>query len=303
MRESVIGNVDGTWLHHQEWEFKPAPQRWWYEPTSQKEDNRHLVNHFGDAFKYYLTGPFESRGEGYWPMFEKPAAYLQFCRLSRFAEFGWDNTRVIKETLKFIEKYGKPWFLTHKSPFRPSFETPLTVDEILFESETFASVVNVYKLLLDFNIDSTVPDKLRKYLKTLQRNKQTDLDSSKDWVINHLSNDKDVASAAEIYIQLIVNGYLEWSGIGLHLKIRPFAQRYTFRTLLDAMWLQFYLEILNQGKLRECANNKCRSLFVVSRSDKEFCSIDCRVKQYMRDNYRHKNKKEATDEGIHNKEE
>ncbi len=302
MRQNL---ADVEWYRHRKWKIEVAPQKWWSEQSLDEddlnEDGQHLTNHFGDAFKYYLK-PYDGHSERYWPMVDEPAAYLQFCRLSRLVELGWDNTRVIEETVKFIEKYGQPWFFTHKPPFSPCVETPLTIDEILFESATLASVVNVYRLLIDINDDSTIPEKLKKYLKKLLQEENTTPDRFRGPPPYRLSTDKEVVSTAEGYIYDEVNAYLDGGGIGLQLSTGPFAPEYTFHTLLDAMWLQFYLEILNKGKLRECANTKCQSLFVVSRSDKEFCSKECGVKQYMREQYHARNKKEAKDERIYKKE-
>jgi hypothetical protein len=45
--------------------------------------------------------------------------------------------------------------------------------------------------------------------------------------------------------------------------------------------------VLNE-KLKVCANENCRTLFLATRSDKEYCCKECKIKQYMREHYKSK---------------
>jgi hypothetical protein len=115
-----------------------------------------------------------------------------------------------------------------------------------------------------------------------------------DWDIDtrpSLDTEVQVAHAAIALIMGSVNEGVRMTSVKLGLTAKlekdtvagSWAPKYAVDSLLGAMWLQFYLEILDKGGLRECANENCRRFFPVSRSNKEYCSKGCGVKQYMRE--------------------
>ena len=144
-----------------------------------------LIPHFGDSFKYLLVlnrykektyRPIEKYdlnypGVGspfYDPMVETPDAYSHFCRISRLVNIGQSDKRVIKEVLKFVSKYGPPWYTEyaklHTPPFCDPPNGPLTIDGILWESLNMASALHTYRLLQDLNEDIRAERTLRKHL-------------------------------------------------------------------------------------------------------------------------------------------
>ena len=51
---------------------------------------------------------------------------------------------------------------------------------------------------------------------------------------------------------------------------------YVFVNLLPVLWFQFFLDMVNNSVLKECANARCGCFFVPQRSDQRYCSIYCR---------------------------
>lgn len=287
---------------------------------SAREDARiysFLVNHFGDPFKYILVlaryggkhtralKPLEEIEKEYLrvhdPMIEASDAYLFFCRLSRLIDMGWTTSRVINEVMKFVHKYGPPWYAQyaklHTPPFDDTFDGPLTVDGILWESLKMSLALDAYRMLADFTDDVRAPRMLKKHMeKVFKINEQfPDFYEVPVTPLSEkplpLDTDVQVAKAASALITECVNEGLRKTRVQLGLINKPekdlalgaWAPRYTFENLMGAMWLQFYLEILDNGRLRECGNEHCRRLFSASRSNKTYCSKECGVKQYMRE--------------------
>jgi len=255
----------------------------------------------------------------YSPMTDAPNAYLKFCRLSRLIELGWPSEKIKKEIFKFVDKYGPPWWVEPPKWQSPPFENatdegPLTMEHILWESQEMRWVVDTYRLLIESEIDRDSIGSLRRHIKKLYEQdpgieREVDPTSDKENPTSRyppLDTDGQVAAFAVDYIIGKVNVYLTQNSCGLSNRplrnslIGAWIQTYKFTNLLSAMWLQFYLEILNNGKFRECANENCRVLFPVSHSNKEYCSKECGIKQYMRT---HRKTKEANHERPHRKEE
>jgi hypothetical protein len=72
------------------------------------------------------------------------------------------------------------------------------------------------------------------------------------------------------------------------VRIRPEApldepwQSYECPNLLSALYLQFWLMILNRLPMRYCDYEKCGTPFPFGRSDNETCSVTCRsMKRYV----------------------
>jgi hypothetical protein len=263
----------------------------------------------------------------YDPMVEAPQAYLYFCRLSRLLDMGWSAKRVINEVMKFADRYGPPWHATYVKLFTPPFgrppEYPLTVDRILWESQNMASAVEAYQLLSELNEDVRATRRLKEHMaKVLSRQDEYEVYYNltreysgytlSDWDTGtrpNLDTEVDVAQAAIAFVMGSVNEGLRMTDVKPEVTSKLekdnsaagiWAPKYTFDSLLGAMWLQFYLQVLDKGRLRECANENCRRFFPLSRSDKEYCSKECGVKQYMRDHS--KQRKEAQNERPHNQE-
>lgn len=274
-----------------------------------------MVSHFGEPYKYGLSPKRNKLEEDkrdsrfYDPMRESPQAYLHFCRLSRLLDMGGSAKRVINEVIKFADKYGPPWHPEWVKWWTPPFEAPpncpLTVDRILWESQNMAWAVEAYHLLSELNEDIRATPRLKVHMaKVLNRQDKHELYynltreysdyTHTDWDIDtkpSLDTEIQVTQAAIALVMGIVNEGLEMTNVKLRLTSKlgkdsvagSWAPRYTVDSLLGAMWLQFYLEILDKGRLRECANENCRRFFPVSRSNKEYCSKGCGVKQYMRE--------------------
>lgn len=250
-----------------------------------------------------------SKAHFYDPMLEAPQAYLHFCRLRRLLDMGWGAERVINEVVKFANKYGPPWHAEYSKLFTPPFDSPpnspLTVDRILLESQNMGSAVEAYQLLSDLDEDVRAMHRLKLHMAEVL-NRQDGIEiyynltrehsdyTHTDWDMDtrpSLDTEVQVTQAAIALVMGSVNEGLEMTNVKLGLTSKlendsiagSWAPRYTFDSLLGAMWLQFYLEILDKGRLRECANENCRRFFPVSRSNKEYCSKGCGVKQYMRE--------------------
>jgi len=315
------------------------------------EENRlrylFLYSHFGDLFKYrlvlkrygnrknsdkkfsYLNLGQQDYFNVHDPIVEKPDAYLHFCRLSHLVNIGWTNKRVLSEVLKFVHKYGPPWYPQFARAFAPPYnfhppDLPLTVDAIIWESLKMNWAVNAYRLLSDLDEDITAIRKLKSHMSVvLSKQKQLDglyyylvirdsghahaeLDDSGN-LLRAFSSDPGAADysesppplntetqiirAATALVIGLVNEGLSTSNVKLGLtnkfektkSIGAWAPEFNFDNLLCAMWIQFYLRILESSRFKECGNENCRRLFPVSRSNKEYCSKECGVKQYMRD--------------------
>ena len=245
----------------------------------------------------------------YDPMLEAPKAYLHFCHLSRLLDMAWSVKRVINEVIKFADKYGPPWHPEYVKWSTPPFEappnSPLTVDRILWESQDMALAVEAYHLLKELNEDVRAMPRLKVHMaKVLNRQDEYKLYDNltreysdythTDWDIDtrpSLDTEVQVAHAAIALVMGSVNEGVTMTNVklGLTSKLEEatvaggWVPQYTVDSLLGAMWLQFYLEILDKGRLRECANENCGRFFPVSRSNKEYCSKGCGVKQYMRE--------------------
>jgi len=245
----------------------------------------------------------------YDPMRDAPQAYLHFCRLSRLLDMGWGAKRVINEIIKFADKYGPPWHPEWVKWWTPPFEdppnSPLTVDRILLESQNMAWAVEAYHLLSELNEDVRATPRLKVHMaRVLSTQDKYELYYNltreysdytyTDWDIDtrpSLDTEVQVAHAAIALIMGSVNEGVRMTSVKLGLTAKlekdtvagSWAPKYAVDSLLGAMWLQFYLEILDKGGLRECANENCRRFFPVSRSNKEYCSKGCGVKQYMRE--------------------
>jgi len=277
-----------------------------------------MVNFFGESYKYRLS-PRDTKTKGkpgfnlhdhfYDPMLEAPQAYLHFCRLSRLLDMGWSAKRVINEVVKFADKYGPPWHPEFSKLSTPPFGSPpncpLTVDRILWESQNMAWAVEAYHLLLELDEDIRAMRRLKLHMeKVLNRQDRYELYYTltreysdyiyTDWDLGtrpSLDTQVQVAQAAIALVMGSVNTGLEMTDVKLGLTnklerdsmVGSWTPKYSLHGLLDTMWLQFYLEILDKGRIRECANENCRRFFPVSRSDKEYCSKACGVKQYMRE--------------------
>jgi len=301
---------------------------------SQKEDARmysFLESHFGDSFKYilvlnsykpkleldrnklkrgkssleYITKYIEERTKEYLrvhdPIIEAPDVYLHFCRLSRLIDMGWSAKRVINEVVKFVHKYGPPWYAQyaklHTPPFDDPFDGPLTMDGILWESLKMSLALDAYRMLADFTDDVRAPRTLKKHMEKVFKIHKQFPDFYEVPVLPlsekplPLDTDGQIAKAGTSLVMECVNEGLRKTRVQLgltsklekDLAVGAWASKYNFENLMGAMWLQFYLEILDNGRLRECGNENCRRLFPASRSDKEYCSKECGVKQYMRD--------------------
>lgn len=281
-----------------------------------------MVSHFGEPYKYMLEPKafktkepnlgFKSHdvhGHFYDPMLEAPQAYLHFCRLSRLLDMGWSAKRIINEIAKFTGKYGPPWHPQWVKWSTPPFEgppdCPLTVDGILWESQSMAWAVEAYHLLSELNEDIRAMPRLKEHMaRVLRRQDKYELYYNLTRPYSHsiytdwdwgtkpsLDTEVQVAQGAIALVMGSVNMGLEMTNVKLGLTSKlekdslagSWAPRYTFGSLLGAMWLQFSLEILDKGRLRECANENCHRFFPVSRSNKEYCSKACGVKQYMRE--------------------
>lgn len=319
------------------------------------EENRlrylFLCSHFGDVFKYRLVlkrygnrTAYNGRGKSISPDFEdyvkdhfkvhdpiieKPDAYLHFCRLSHLVDIGWTNKRVMSEVLKFVHKYGPPWYPQFAKAFAPPYnfhppDFPLTVDAILWESLKMNWAVNAYKLLSDLDEDITAIRKLKSHMSVvLNKQKQVDglfyylvirnsghayaeLDDSgqllrafssdsgaTDYTDSPppLTTETQIIRAATALVIGLVNEGLNTSAVKFGLtnnfekakSIGVWVPEFNFDNLLGAMWMQFYLRILENGRFKECGNENCRRLFPASRSNREYCCKECGVKQYMRD--------------------
>jgi hypothetical protein len=275
-----------------------------------------------DMVKFGLTpGAIERRLSTYYnPMAEAPNLYLKFCRLSSLLLE--KPAKVINEVLKFVKKYGPPWYPESNKFYSPPFDNPpdcpLTIDGILWQSFYMDSVVQAYRLLTDISDNINAGRELKKHMAKLQKQGiASELDPLPLGKSGYISmekpiliqqrfhpkseikyqdlNDKEVAQTAIALIMSSVNDYLEIV-LGIATKIGEdgmtgaWVPQYKYNSLLGAMWLQFFFDITNNGQLRECANQNCRTLFRVTRSDKEYCCKECKIKQYMRDH--HKNKEE-----------
>ena len=161
-----------------------------------------LRSHFGESFKHILvlkryghriksdrkvktmSPGFEDYFKDYFkvhdPIIEKPDAYLHFCRLSHLVDIGWNAKRVMTEVLKFVHRYGPPWYPQFVKLFAPPYnfhppDLPLTVDAILWESLKMDWAVNAYRLLSDLDEDVTAISKLKSHMTiVLNRQKQFD---------------------------------------------------------------------------------------------------------------------------------
>lgn len=287
---------------------------------STREDARmysFLVNHFGDPFKFILvlarcggkhTHELQSSEDIekeyiqiHDPMIEASDAYLFFCRLSRLIDMGWSASRVINEVMKFVHKYGPPWYAQyaklHTPPFDDTFDGPLTVDGILWESLKMSLALDAYRMLADFTDDVRAPSMLKKHMERVYKVNERFPDFYEVPVAPlsekplPLDTDVRVAKAAGALVTECLNEGLRKTRVQIGLTNKPekdltlgaWEPKYTFENLMGAMWLQFYLEILDNGRLRECGNENCRRLFPASRSNKAYCSKGCGVKQYMRE--------------------
>jgi hypothetical protein len=287
---------------------------------SQKEDTRmysFLINHFGDSFKYILVlaryGPKHARElksiaemekeylRVHDPMVEAADVYLHFCRLSRLVDMGWSTKRIIDEVVKFVHKYGPPWYAQyaklHTPPFDDTFDGPLTIDGILWESLKMSLALDAYRMLADFTDDVRAPRALKKHMEKVYKIHKQFPDFYEVPILPlsekplPLDTESQISKAGTALVMECANEGLRKTGVQLGLAsklekglaVGAWAPQYNFENLMGAMWLQFYLEILDNGRLRECGNENCRRLFPASRSDKEYCSKECGVKQYMRD--------------------
>jgi hypothetical protein len=294
-----------------------------YEEAVSSGKNLREAN---QIYLYMLHGPggFDSfleeskkqwRDTHYDPFGEAPKAYLYFCRLSRLLELGWSSQKIINEVLKFVNKFGPPWYAEYAKLYSPPFDEPLngplTIDGILFQSLNMASTLKAYRLLSDISEDIRAIGRLKAHMQKLQKEDRLwqlglclKVDNSGYATVEDLGFDKlpslntenDVVSAATAFVISSINNGLVGVKPGLSSKVskdsssNTWTPRYEYVNLLDAMWLQFYFEILGNVRFRECANENCRAPFSVTRSNKEYCSKECGIKQYMRD---HAKKKEA----------
>jgi hypothetical protein len=287
---------------------------------SQKEDARicsFLINHFGDSFKYILVltryrpkherelKSIEEMEKEYLrvhdPMAEAADVYLHFCRLSRLVDMRWSTNRIINEIAKFVHKYGPPWYAQyaklHTPPFDDTFDGPLTIDGILWESLKMSLALDAYRMLADFIDDVRAPRMLKKHMEKVYKIHKQFPDFYEVPFVPlsekplPLDTESQISKAGTALVIECINEGLRKTGVQLGLTsklekglaVGAWAPKYKFKNLMGAMWLQFYLEILDKGRLKECGNENCRRVFPASRSDKKYCSKECGVKQYMRD--------------------
>lgn len=255
----------------------------------------------------------------YNPMDEEPNLYLKFCRLSRLIELGWSPKKVKTEIIKFIDKYGPPWYTNPSKSQAPPFslltsEGPLTMEQLLWESRYMRWTVDMYRLLVESNVDRDSVASLKRHIKKMYEEganirQELDYTDDKNPCLRDppLDTDEQVAKVAINFITNALNASLANNACASGLSNKPlrnsligaWIKTYKFTNLLGAMWLQFYFEILENGTFRECANENCRVLFPVSRSNKEYCSKECGIKQYMRT---HRKTREVNHERPHRKE-
>ena len=249
----------------------------------------------------------------YDPMVEIPEAYQHFCRLSHLVELGWSDKKVVKEIMKFVNIYGPPWYAEHAKLLTPPYgnppNCPLTLDRILLESQEMDSAVKAYQLLSGLDEDVTAKRRLKEHMGKIFRRQDEykffytlyrgysgyafeEVEISKR---PRLETEVEISQAAIAFVMGSVNYALETTNVNFKLTsklekdnslVGSWAPKFTSDSLLGTMWLQFYFQVLDIGRLRECANENCRRFFPVSRSNKAYCSKECGVKQYMRDHRR-----------------
>lgn len=300
--------------------------QWGVKPLGENTREYSAVHFawFDFTLKYRLIDLEPEASHPYNPLAETPKAYLRFIRLAEFERFRWDAKRCIKEVLSFFKDSGPLWYpgggctddrLPHEPP-------PLTVERVLGASLEMASVVELYKLLRDveeYKYNEQVP-KLKEHMLKLQKRGWTYLTQShlattmeglrvpvfvpgkenEDFKFPSLNNDREVIAAAIAYVIAGVNCGLGENPVHLALanqegrniqykdvsQIGAWVPAYQYDSLLAALWVQFYLAILDKTRLKECANERCLRLFPPSRSDQEYCSSNCRAAYNMRRRYR-----------------
>ena len=296
---------------------------WNLEPLDKSDEEYSAANPhaFGDALKYRLVGiePFANR---YDPMTETPKAYLEFIHLAEFRHFKWDANRIIEMVLKFSKDYGPLWVdvnipLTVERILVRAIEMNAaakvykllkTCDEDYWENSSDVMLMKDYLAILQNrgSVDLrtlqlvTYPDGLRLpmvHLGTVGRDGEIHPDPFP-------STTQGLMKAAIASVSETVNHNVVFGSVAVALanreardsklkeesRVGSWIPAYRFGNLISALWLQFYLDILNQTRLRECDNKNCLRLFNPTRSDQIYCSRRCRINQNMRKRYTRKNK-------------
>ena len=216
----------------------------------------------------------DRRGRYYSPMLEAPKVYRKFCRLSCLTDLGWSPQKVMAEVLKFVNRYGPPWYNELADLYSPPYDLyrgPLTIDRVLWHSRAMNSTAQVYRLLADTAVDVTAKTRLRQLLADLQRKNRSYHEHARviirngiagkleynDDTFQLLRTDEDVTKAAVAYVMSQVNVALARSGVtpelSANLRQKPAAAwicQYTYVDLLGAMWLQIYSDIIQNTRVK-----------------------------------------------------
>ncbi|MBN1189573.1 MAG: CGNR zinc finger domain-containing protein [Dehalococcoidales bacterium] len=213
-----------------------------------------------------------------------------------------------------------PFLKVNLPPFHDPPNCPLTINHILWESNRMASAVKAYKLLGDADSHQKLREHLTElfelqekyheyhYFLVEEPNKFVRTEEDANWLHNKRNNivtdirnyspslgsNKGVEHAAIALVVGSINDAFRRTGLstGLTNKLSTnslmgvWLPAYLADGLLGTMWLQFFQHIIDNGKLRECANENCRKFFSPSRKNQQYCSKSCGVSQYMRDNPR-----------------
>ncbi len=313
-------------------------EQWKVEPLDKKDSGRSIYRPGSfETIETYCIAPLnrrESHPQHYDPLVDTPKAYLKFMKLADYERSHWDAKHCTKEILAFFHEFGPPWPLWYSKggPF-----LQMTIKNVFGEARVIAKAVRTYKILTDVRNGEKLLPELKEYMINLH---ETEI--YRDPVLNYQlrvtptgvvtshffvkkdderftptipNTEYEVISAATAYVIGSVNLGFTGHPVGLGLTCRTskskdiiqdssWAPSYRFTSLLSALWLQFYLDILNQSQLRECNNERCKSLFVINRADQEYCSYQCRSAQKMRRRYHSKkSSKEAHNERLHSQKE
>jgi hypothetical protein len=276
--------------------------RWKVQRLGKRDYRYDIVSEskysIGPEFKYLLVNlePVVPPIGFYDPLLDTPNAYLEFIRLANYQDS--IPKEVIKKILKFTTEYGPLW--DDEIP-------PLAVEIILYHARKMASPVNIYKALVDYeNYDKPINEVLNYLREEIERSYGTSwagsyLVENREGLVYtsdapyeyegkiseiSLTTDEQVIMAARAYIIECVDEGLIRNPIRMSLTYKNsspvdpqdegWLPSYIFTDLLSVLWLQFYVDILRKSRLYECANPKCKRLFVPQRSDEKFHSPACR---------------------------
>lgn len=231
----------------------------------------------------YVAGPSKPpvpAPESYDPLLE-PNLY------TRFANLDFDNTEAVEQ---FFGRYGPLGDLNGQyfqgDPNLPEIHGE-PVGLVRWVADRLRTLMDLYRALERTKaLDSVVRSRREKLL----HDGRTVHYGLKGGVLVTLRPDQTLREAV---IQGPFRFYLAGELEGVHIVPalegrRGFRPGYAFHSLKQALFLQFYFDLIDQKTLRRCARRGCPRIFRVTRADKVYCDDICsgRVRaqhQYQRE--------------------